>query len=173
MMGQAAMSIQVTVPLYPGLRARAWPASAPPVVAGLPDRLAHSRHLLIAIAIALTSVGLVIAYATLLSRSGMAASTPALLAVLLAATLSSIAGFAFSSICGAMLLQMMSDPVQVVEMVLSAFAPKKPERATSQIDPKPARGHNMSGSAHRPQVRSKLRSGGASADRTPSLVSRT
>jgi uncharacterized membrane protein YfcA len=66
----------------------------------------------------LVSLVLVIAYATLLSRVGIPALAPALCAVLLASTLSSIAGFAFSAICGVMLLQMMSDPVQIVEIMM-------------------------------------------------------
>lgn len=69
-------------------------------------------------AVALASTAVVIAYTMLLSRAGFAASTPALLAVLLASTLSSIAGFAFSAICGVMLLQMMSDHIQVVEIMM-------------------------------------------------------
>jgi hypothetical protein len=68
------------------------------------------RLLLVASTTALFSAALVIAYAMLLSMEGIAVSTPALLAVLLAATLASIAGFAFSAICGVMLLQIMSNP---------------------------------------------------------------
>ncbi len=41
-----------------------------------------------------------------------------MLAVLLASTLSSIAGFAFSAICGVMLLQLMADPVQAVQIMM-------------------------------------------------------
>jgi uncharacterized membrane protein YfcA len=61
---------------------------------------------------------LALAYATLLSWQGIPASALALFAVLLAATLSSIAGFAFSAICGVMLLHMMSDAVQAVEIMM-------------------------------------------------------
>ena len=78
----------------------------------------HARVLLNAIAVVLASAALVVAYAMLLSREGVPASAPALSAVLLASTLSSIAGFAFSAVCGVMLLQMMSDPVQVVEVMI-------------------------------------------------------
>jgi uncharacterized protein len=76
------------------------------------------RDLVTVIAAALASAVLIIAYATLLSREGVPASVPALSAVLLAATLSSIAGFAFSAVCGVMLLHLMSDPVQVVEIMM-------------------------------------------------------
>ena len=63
----------------------------------------------------LVSAAIVIAYAALLPQDSLPSSAPALGAVLLASTLSSIAGFAFSAICGVMLLHMMSDPLQVVE----------------------------------------------------------
>jgi uncharacterized membrane protein YfcA len=66
----------------------------------------------------LASAALVIAYAKLLSWEGVPASALALSAVLLAATLSSIAGFAFSAICGAMLLYIIRDPVQVVVVMM-------------------------------------------------------
>jgi uncharacterized membrane protein YfcA len=54
----------------------------------------------------------------LLRRAGMDVSTPALLAVLVASTLSSVAGFAFSAICGVMLLQLLSNPVHIVEIMM-------------------------------------------------------
>ena len=79
---------------------------------------ACSRVVLAATAVALLSIAVVVAYATLLSAEGRSASTLCLLAVLLAATLSSIAGFAFSAVCGVMLLQIMSDPIQVVEVMI-------------------------------------------------------
>jgi uncharacterized membrane protein YfcA len=68
--------------------------------------------------IAAGSAALIAAYAMLLSWAGIPASGPALLVVLLAATLSSIAGFAFSAICGVMLLQMIDDPVRAVEIMM-------------------------------------------------------
>jgi uncharacterized protein len=82
------------------------------------DWRACSRVVLIATAVALVSATCVIAYARLLSMEGISASTLCLLAVLLAATLSSIAGFAFSAVCGVMLLQIMSDPVKIVEVMI-------------------------------------------------------
>lgn len=46
-----------------------------------------------------------------------------LLAIFVAATLSSIAGFAFSAICGAILVHLMTGPVQIVElMIVSSIA---------------------------------------------------
>jgi uncharacterized membrane protein YfcA len=86
--------------------------------AGLLRCIARPRVLLVVIAVAVASAALMLGYATLLSQAGVPASALALSAVLLASTLSSIAGFAFSAICGVMLLQMMSDPVQVVEVMM-------------------------------------------------------
>ncbi len=79
---------------------------------------APPRARLAGIATAAIGVAIVIAYATLLPRGGLSESAPALAAVLLAATLSSIAGFAFSAICGVMLLHMISDQVQVVQIMM-------------------------------------------------------
>jgi uncharacterized membrane protein YfcA len=68
--------------------------------------------------VALASVALVFGYSTVLSHAGVATSGLQLLAVLLASTLSSIAGFAFSAICGSMLLRLMGDPIQIVEIMM-------------------------------------------------------
>jgi len=64
------------------------------------------------------SIAVIICYALTLSEAGWPASIPVLFAILFAATLSSIAGFAFSAICGVMLLSMISDPVHVVEIMM-------------------------------------------------------
>jgi uncharacterized membrane protein YfcA len=80
--------------------------------------LKQARVLCSPIATVLTSMAQVLAYGTLLSRASLAVSTPALFVVLAASTLSSIAGFAFSAICGAMLLGMMNDPVRIVEIMM-------------------------------------------------------
>ena len=82
------------------------------------DLRTRSRTALVAIAAALAGVALTAAYAALLVRAGVPASIPALLAVLFASTLSSITGFAFSAICGGLLLRIMTDPVQVVETMM-------------------------------------------------------
>ena len=92
----------------------------PPNAVGFPAaarRIPH-RAVLAAIAMALVTAAIVIAYAVLLPRDNLPSSAPALAVVLLASTLSSIAGFAFSAICGVMLLHMMSDPLQVVEIMM-------------------------------------------------------
>jgi len=45
-------------------------------------------------------------------------SVSVLLSILLAATLSSVAGFAFSAICGALLVHLMNGPLQIVELMV-------------------------------------------------------
>jgi uncharacterized membrane protein YfcA len=83
----------------------------------------QSGTLLIASFTASGCAVLVTAYATLLSSQGVPASALVLSAVLFAATLSSIVGFAFSAICGAMLLHLVPDPVQlVVVMIVCSIA---------------------------------------------------
>jgi uncharacterized membrane protein YfcA len=81
-------------------------------------RRAVSGMFALAAGVGLASVVLVLAWSSLLSRLGHPASALVLAAVLLASTLSSIAGFAFSAICGVMLLQMMDNPVQVVQIMM-------------------------------------------------------
>ena len=83
----------------------------------IPDR-SRMRPVAVASAASIISVASVIAYASLLSRTGVPEAAPAMLAVLLASTLSSIAGFAFSAICGVMLLQLMPDPVSAVRIMM-------------------------------------------------------
>src|SRR5712692_10568709 len=59
------------------------------------------------------------AYAGLLAQSNPAGvSSWAMAAVFVAALTSSIAGFAFSAICGAMLFHLLDDPVHVVEIMM-------------------------------------------------------
>jgi uncharacterized protein len=77
-----------------------------------------ARLLLAGSALFCVGAALIIAYAALLSYEGVPAPALALAAVLLASTVSSIAGFAFSAVSGAMLLRMMNDPVQVVEIMM-------------------------------------------------------
>ena len=86
--------------------------------AGLSSALPAYRVLLTILVVVAASIVLTLGYSSFLSQMGVITSVPVLLAVLLASTLSSIAGFAFSAICGVMLLQMMSDPLQVVEIMM-------------------------------------------------------
>ena len=85
---------------------------------GLSGSLACPRTAVTAAAIALAGTMLVMVYATMLSQAGVSASATPLLVILVASTLSSIAGFGFSAICGAMLLRVINDPVRVVEIMM-------------------------------------------------------
>jgi uncharacterized protein len=70
---------------------------------------------------ALHGAGLVVllAYATLLSRSGSTdTSLGAMAAIFVAAFASSIAGFAFSAICGAILFHLLDDPLRAVQIMM-------------------------------------------------------
>lgn len=52
----------------------------------------------------------------------MVPGVTAMAAITLASMISSIAGFAFSAICGAMLFHLVADPVQVVQVVAALLA---------------------------------------------------
>jgi uncharacterized protein len=64
------------------------------------------------------AIGLIL-YANVLHLAfGVSISSYVLLAILLAATLSSVAGFAFSAICSAFLVHLINGPVQTVELMV-------------------------------------------------------
>jgi uncharacterized protein len=64
------------------------------------------------------AIGLIL-YADVLHLAfGVSISAYVLLAILLAATLSSVAGFAFSAICGAFLVHLINGPVKTVELMV-------------------------------------------------------
>jgi uncharacterized protein len=63
-------------------------------------------------------VGLLVAESALLSAQGHGTVALALLAILVASAASSIAGFAFSALCGALLFHVMANPVYAVEVML-------------------------------------------------------
>ncbi|MGH7049648.1 MAG: hypothetical protein ACREE5_03270 [Acetobacteraceae bacterium] len=87
------------------------------------EGLAGSRLYLTAALAALGGAALMLTYAMLLSRIGMRISVPVLFAVLIASSISSTVGFAFSAICGAMLLHLMHNQVRMVEiMFVSSIA---------------------------------------------------
>lgn len=71
-----------------------------------------------AVLLGVSGVALLIGYWALLSDAGLHVPVLALLAILLASTLSSIGGFAFSAISGAMLLHLMTGQVMIVEVML-------------------------------------------------------
>jgi uncharacterized membrane protein YfcA len=74
--------------------------------------------LLITIVVASACAALVAAYATLLPWVGIPVPCAALFAVLLASSFSGIAGLASAALCGAALLRIIGDPIQVVEIML-------------------------------------------------------
>jgi len=69
----------------------------------------------------LHGAGLIVlaAYAVALSRSGSTDTSPwAMAAIFIAAFASSIAGFAFSAICGSILFHLLDDPLRVVQILM-------------------------------------------------------
>jgi uncharacterized protein len=70
------------------------------------------------VVIAAVGIGLVLTECTLLSARGFHSAALALVAVLLAATVSSIAGFAFSALCGALLFHLLDSPIYVVQVMI-------------------------------------------------------
>lgn len=71
-------------------------------------------------ALIVASIGLMalIAEGTVLSFHGHAGATLPLVAILLASTASSIAGFAFSALCGGLLFNLIESPVYVVQVMI-------------------------------------------------------
>ena len=70
------------------------------------------------LATGLLGVGFLIAEGAVLSAHGIDSGAIALVAVLAASMVSSIAGFAFSALCGALLFHVMRDPVYVVQVMI-------------------------------------------------------
>jgi uncharacterized membrane protein YfcA len=71
-------------------------------------------------ALIVATIGLtaLIAEGTMLSLHGQAGTTLPLMAILLASTASSIAGFAFSALCGGLLFNLIDSPVYVVQVMI-------------------------------------------------------
>src|SRR5262245_24565051 len=63
-------------------------------------------------------LGLLAAEAAMLSLHGDRSTTVPLLAILISSVLSSIAGFAFSALCGALLFHLMDSPVYAVQVMI-------------------------------------------------------
>jgi uncharacterized membrane protein YfcA len=77
------------------------------------------RSLAAVLLLALANAGLLIVYARLLPAAGVAGlSVVVLLAIFFASALSSVAGFAFSAICGAILFHVMTGQVRIVEIMM-------------------------------------------------------
>ena len=70
------------------------------------------------IAVAVVGLGFLVAEAAVLSAQGVHGIVYALIAVLAASTVSSIAGFAFSALCGALLFHLMDTPVYAVHVMI-------------------------------------------------------
>jgi len=70
------------------------------------------------IIIAILGLGFLITEGTVLSAQGIQGIAVALIAVFAASTISSIAGFAFSALCGAMLFHLMESPVYAVDVMI-------------------------------------------------------
>src|SRR5262249_22107896 len=74
--------------------------------------------LLNAIIIGTLGLGFVIAEGAMLSLEGQQRAAIALMAILIASAASSIAGFAFSAMCGALLFHLMDNPVYAVQVMI-------------------------------------------------------
>jgi uncharacterized membrane protein YfcA len=74
--------------------------------------------LLGSVAVGALGLAFLIAEGVVLSAQGMVPVAIALAAVLAASTVSSIAGFAFSAVCGAMLFHLMDSPVAAVQTMI-------------------------------------------------------
>jgi uncharacterized protein len=70
------------------------------------------------IAIAIVGLGFLVAEGAVLSTQGVHGIVYALIAVFAASTVSSIAGFAFSALCGALLFHLMDSPVYAVDVMI-------------------------------------------------------
>jgi hypothetical protein len=71
-----------------------------------------------AVLIGTLGLGLLAAEGTMLALQGQPRATVVLIAILVASAASSIAGFAFSAICGALLFHLMESPVYVVQVMI-------------------------------------------------------
>src|SRR4029077_13337476 len=80
-------------------------------------RVADPR-LLAGIVVGTLGLGFVLAEAAMLSLRGQNPAAVALLAILLASAAASIAGFAFSAMCGALLFHLMDSPVYAVQVMI-------------------------------------------------------
>src|SRR6266702_5622 len=68
--------------------------------------------------VAVLGLGFLVAEAAVLSAQGVKSVAIVLIAVFVAATVSSIAGFAFSALCGALLFHLMDSPVYAVNVMI-------------------------------------------------------
>jgi uncharacterized membrane protein YfcA len=71
------------------------------------------------IVVAIVGLGILIAEGTVLSVQGPRGVAFSLIAVFVASTISSIAGFAFSALCGALLFHLMDSPIYAVQVMIT------------------------------------------------------
>jgi uncharacterized protein len=71
------------------------------------------------IVVGIVGLGILIAEGTVLSAQGPRGVAFSLIAVFVASTISSIAGFAFSALCGALLFHLMDSPVYAVQVMIT------------------------------------------------------
>lgn len=110
-----AMTLPIAAALRPGA-----PTAANRAIASMSERLsAFSRPARLA---ATTTLALAVAagYGLLLeAEAGHAHAAPMMAAIFAAAALSSVAGFAFSALCGALLFHLPLDPILVVQTMMA------------------------------------------------------
>jgi uncharacterized membrane protein YfcA len=84
------------------------------------SRLGHpcDSGLLSSIIVGVLGLAFLIVEGAVLSLQGMPSTAATLIAVLLASTASSIAGFAFSALCGALLFHLIESPVYAVQVMI-------------------------------------------------------
>jgi uncharacterized membrane protein YfcA len=71
------------------------------------------------IVVAIVGLGILIAEGIVLSAQGPRGVAFSLIAVFVASTISSIAGFAFSALCGALLFHLMDSPIYAVQVMIT------------------------------------------------------
>jgi uncharacterized membrane protein YfcA len=84
----------------------------------LPNGRCADPGLLNAVIIVTLGLGFVIAEGAMLSLHGQNRAAIALMAILIASAAASIAGFAFSAMCGALLFHLMDSPVYAVQVMI-------------------------------------------------------
>jgi uncharacterized membrane protein YfcA len=99
------------------------PTEVANAVREMPRQIFHGGRsadpgLLNAVVIGMLGLGFVIAEAAMLSMQGQQREAISLIAILVASAASSIAGFAFSAMCGALLFHLMDDPVYAVQVMI-------------------------------------------------------
>jgi len=85
--------------------------------AGINAKRVAVNSIIKAATVGAVGLGLLVVESVVLSRQGIQGGAVSLITVLAASTVSSIAGFAFSALCGALLFHIIESPVYVVEVM--------------------------------------------------------